>query len=350
MSRNGSGIYSLAAGNPVVTATTVSSTWANGTLTDIASALTTSIASDGQTVISANIPMNSKKITGLAAPTVAGDALSFGAVATLTALTTTGNTILGDASTDTLNVGNGDLVKDASGNVGINTTNMLSKLNVNNSYISVGSSANTSQTNILLQGYGFSNSATIYGNTSIRSIYANGDNSASLEFYTASSGTNTAERMRIASNGIITMSAYGAGAATFSAAGVISSVSDETWKIKDGSPTNPDDMIQNLTPGYWFYNDEKKEIFGKERQLGFYAQNVNQAIGVEAAPIPETYTELDENGTEITKTKPWGYYDRSVLAVTVMSLQKALTTIQKLKAIIDTQQTQITALNAKVGI
>ena len=38
------------------------------------------------------------------------------------ALTTTGNTILGDASTDTLNVGNGGLVKDASGNVGIGQT------------------------------------------------------------------------------------------------------------------------------------------------------------------------------------------------------------------------------------
>ena len=162
--------------------------------------------------------------------------------------------------------------------------------------------------------------------------------------------TANTERMRIASNGIVTMSAYGAGAATFSAAGVISSVSDETWKIKDGIPNNPDAMLQKLEPGYWFYNEEKAPIFGKDRQLGFYAQNVNQAIGVEAAPIPETYTELDENGTEITKTKPWGYYDRSVLAVTVMSLQKALTTIQELKAIIDTQQTQITALNAKVGI
>jgi hypothetical protein len=38
------------------------------------------------------------------------------------ALTTTGNTILGDATTDTLNVGAGGLVKDASGNVGIGKT------------------------------------------------------------------------------------------------------------------------------------------------------------------------------------------------------------------------------------
>jgi hypothetical protein len=37
-------------------------------------------------------------------------------------LTTTGNTILGDASTDTLNVGNGGLVKDASGNLGLGVT------------------------------------------------------------------------------------------------------------------------------------------------------------------------------------------------------------------------------------
>jgi len=38
-----------------------------------------------------------------------------------TDLTATGNTLLGDAQTDTLNVGNGDIVKDASGNCGIGT-------------------------------------------------------------------------------------------------------------------------------------------------------------------------------------------------------------------------------------
>ena len=47
-------------------------------------------------------------------------------------LTTTGNTILGDASTDTLNVGNGGLVKDASGNVGIGTTSPVNLLTVSN--------------------------------------------------------------------------------------------------------------------------------------------------------------------------------------------------------------------------
>ena len=143
------------------------------------------------------------------------------------------------------------------------------------------------------------------------------------------------EAMRIDSAGIVTMSAYGAGAATFSAAGVISSVSDETWKIKDGIPVDPDAMLKKLEPGYWYYNDEKKETFGVDRQLGFYAQNVNAAIGPEAAPTPETVISKAEDGTDIVTTKPWGYYDRSVLAVTVMSLQKALATIESLTARIE---------------
>jgi hypothetical protein len=69
MSRNGSGTYNLPAGNPVVTGTTISSTWANNTLTDIATALTGSIASDGQTVPSANLPMGGYGHTGVASAT-----------------------------------------------------------------------------------------------------------------------------------------------------------------------------------------------------------------------------------------------------------------------------------------
>ena len=150
-------------------------------------------------------------------------------------------------------------------------------------------------------------------------VYSNSDNSMRFK-------TNAAERARIDSSGIVTMNAYGAGAATFSAAGVISSVSDETWKIKDGVPTDPDAMLKKLEPGSWYYNDEKKETFGSDRQLGFYAQNVNVAIGPEAAPTPE-------------EGKPWGYYDRSVLAITVMSLQKALATIELLTARITVLET-----------
>lgn len=53
-----------------------------------------------------------------------------GALAGITDLTTTGNTVLGNATTDTLNVGNGGIVKDASGNVGIGTASPAQKLHV----------------------------------------------------------------------------------------------------------------------------------------------------------------------------------------------------------------------------
>jgi len=77
MSRNGSGTYSLPAGNPVVTNTTISSTWANTTLTDLATAMTGSIAADGQTTVTGNLQMNSNKLTGLAVGTTTGDSVEY---------------------------------------------------------------------------------------------------------------------------------------------------------------------------------------------------------------------------------------------------------------------------------
>jgi hypothetical protein len=76
MSRNGSGVYSLPAGNPVVTGTSISSTWSNTTLSDIATALTGSVASDGQTPMTGNLDMNSRKVVNLANGTVATDGIN----------------------------------------------------------------------------------------------------------------------------------------------------------------------------------------------------------------------------------------------------------------------------------
>lgn len=47
MSRNASGTYSLPAGNPVSAGTTIESTWANSTMSDIATALTNSLSRNG---------------------------------------------------------------------------------------------------------------------------------------------------------------------------------------------------------------------------------------------------------------------------------------------------------------
>ncbi len=76
MSRNGSGTYTLPAGNPVVTGTSISSTWANNTMTDLANALTDSVAADGQTTMTGNLKMGNNKITGLATPTLSTDGVT----------------------------------------------------------------------------------------------------------------------------------------------------------------------------------------------------------------------------------------------------------------------------------
>lgn len=70
MARNGTGTYSLPAGNPVVTGSTISSTWANNTLNDLATAMTGSIAKDGQTTPTGNLPMGGFAHTGVADATV----------------------------------------------------------------------------------------------------------------------------------------------------------------------------------------------------------------------------------------------------------------------------------------
>lgn len=77
MSFNGSGSYSLPAGNPVTANSTISSTVHNNTMSDIASALSNVICKDGQTTITANIPMSSYKLTGLAAGSAAGNSLRY---------------------------------------------------------------------------------------------------------------------------------------------------------------------------------------------------------------------------------------------------------------------------------
>lgn len=69
MSRDGSGTYSLPAGNPVTTGSVISSTTHNTTMSDIATALTQSIAKDGQTTPTANLPMGGYVHTGVGAAT-----------------------------------------------------------------------------------------------------------------------------------------------------------------------------------------------------------------------------------------------------------------------------------------
>jgi hypothetical protein len=111
MAFNGSGTYTLPAGNPVVTGTTISSSTTNTTNSDIATALTNCITRDGQSTPSANLPMNAKKLTGLAAGTSAGDSVRYeqvvltgGALGTPTSGTLTSCTVDGTNGVGYINI------------------------------------------------------------------------------------------------------------------------------------------------------------------------------------------------------------------------------------------------------
>lgn len=119
MPRNAGGTFNLVPGNPVASGTTISSNWANTTLSDIAQALTESLASDGRTPITGPL----KGFSGSAA----APGYSFSAD------TSTGMYLVGAAQ---LGLSTGGIEKariDASGNFLVGATTAAAKLHVQGS-------------------------------------------------------------------------------------------------------------------------------------------------------------------------------------------------------------------------
>jgi hypothetical protein len=139
-------------------------------------------------------------------------------------------------------------------------------------------------------------------------------NSTGILFHTC--GT---QRMSIGDTGIVTINALASGNLT-SASGVITSSSDENLKIADGFIDNALSKVIQLKPRYFYWN-EKSELNTKTRQLGFYAQEVNKALGEEVANTPED-------------GKTWGIYDRGIIAMLTKAIQE--------------QQVQIDELNNRI--
>jgi len=189
---------------------------------------------------------------------------------------------------------------------GLTAGSATTAVNTNGGYVTLGAS------NTLTLG---SSSYVIAGST--------------YGFFINSSG-DLANLYKFDNSGAVRWYNYGAGAITSDASGNLTSVSGEEYKIKDGVPKDPVRMLMDLKPEYYFWADTKR--FNNQRQLGFFAQNVNKAIGEEAAPTPVENVWINEKGQESRNTPPWGYYDRSVLSVTVLALQKLITEFDAYKA------------------
>ena len=227
-----SGTYSLPSGNPVVTGTTISSSTTNTTNSDIATALSTCVLKDGTQTITANLPMASHKLTGLSAGTTAGDSVEYGGSPSFTNLAYTG-TLTG--STGILNIGSGQVYKDAAGKVGFGTAAPASPVHIvsakatNQDAAAIGqllvcdsSAYNASPIAGIQFGVKYNTSGDIAHGCTIQNNKensTNGDFSQALVFTTQLTGNSPAERLRITSGGELCLnrtSSFGAEKASFS--------------------------------------------------------------------------------------------------------------------------------------
>jgi len=125
-----------------------------------------------------------------------------------------------------------------------------------------------------------------------------------------------AGKFYVRSDGETYISSLGTGAVT-ATGGVVSTTSDMNLKIEDGFIDNALDKVLKLTPRYFLWKEESG-LPTDLRQLGFYAQEVNEALGEEVANTPK-----DKDGK-------WGIYDRGMIAMLTKAMQEQNQTIQEL--------------------
>ena len=126
---------------------------------------------------------------------------------------------------------------------------------------------------------------------------------------------------QISNAGVITIGQIGSGTVT-ATSGVLSAVSDMNLKIEDGFIDNALEKVMNLKPRYYHWKEESG-LPTDIRQLGFYAQEVNEAIGEEGANTPK-----NENDK-------WGIYDRAIIAMLTKAMQEQNEVIEDLKSRLD---------------
>ena len=197
-----------------------------------------------------------------------------------------------------------------SGNVGIGVTTPSYKLDVaapgSPSARVRNSDLGGTATLLLETANNFSGTCQTY----VKCIGAVGSGVSDLAFGTAgaSGDATAAEKMRISSAGVVTITNLGTGAVT-STAGVLSVTSDMYLKIEDGFIDNALEKILKLTPRYFYWKKESGLPIDL-RQLGFYAQEVNQVLGEEVSNTPKK------------ESDKWGIYDRGIIAMLTKAIQE----------------------------
>jgi hypothetical protein len=215
-----------------------------------------------------------------------------------------------------LYAGNAEKMRITSGgNVLIGTTtDNGAKLQVSGGDITI---ANTTTTALRLNPSSSSFQATIYLSEGGTNKWEFGKASTTPNFYIYSYGSSTAVLEFNYSTGAAFFSSLGTGTVT-ATAGTLSTVSDSSYKVESGYIDSAIDKVLKLKPRYFYWN-EKSGLPKDVRQLGFYAQEVNKALGEEAANTPKD------------KNTPWGISDRSMIAMLTKAIQEQQEIINDLK-------------------
>ena len=123
--------------------------------------------------------------------------------------------------------------------------------------------------------------------------------------------------MKISGAGAVTIANLGSGTVQ-ATAGVLSIVSDARFKDEDGFVDAALTKVLELKPRYFKWKkDNSAGLPHNIRQLGFFAQEVQAALGEEVVNTPA------ENGN-------YGIHDRGIIAMLVKAMQEQNETISNL--------------------
>ena len=154
------------------------------------------------------------------------------------------------------------------------------------------------------------------GRVDLLATFAGSAVATDLTFTPTTVGGAQNEAMRITSGGVVQIAGLTSNGtvSTQSSNGSLYVSSDANLKIEDGFVENGLGKVLALKPRYFYWKD--KEAFSADRQLGFYAQEVN-AVSEETANTPP-------------EGCGWGIYDRGLVALLTSAIQEQQATITEL--------------------
>jgi len=145
------------------------------------------------------------------------------------------------------------------------------------------------------------------------------------------SSNGTKETLRARTDDSVYLYSLGTGTVTCSS-GVLGFSSDERLKIDDGTYAGGLDAVKNIIPRYFYWRDsDGNRDESRPRELGFFAQNIQDTCGTEVVAEPHREDVL------------LGIHDRGVMAVLVSAIQEQ-------QAIINSLTARVAALEASQNV